>query len=253
MVVTVTDHGIGISAEDQSRLFKNFVQIRPSAFQEGQGSGLGLAFCRELVCLHGGGISVTSVEGEYSSFSFTIPLRWFDSPDGSTAVVDVQDSENVDATSTELLRKIKVLVVDDSVSYRKMLSLLLKRKDIDHDLAENGRIAVDMVLSNPSLYDVVLMDNIMPEMDGVQATRLLRERNFKNIIVGATGNVLDEDVVEFLDAGADAVFFKPISFAMVNSLISFLRTNGGSRREGHVLKHSEIEVSWHLKGMAHAD
>mmetsp|Transcript_18942 Transcript_18942/g.26111 ORF Transcript_18942/g.26111 Transcript_18942/m.26111 type:complete len:108 (+) Transcript_18942:280-603(+) len=97
----------------------------------------------------------------------------------------------------------------------KMLRMLLRKEGVLSEVAENGQIAVDLVLSDVDKYSLLLMDNQMPVVNGVEATKRLRMSGYKNLIVGVTGNVLEDDVGEFLAAGADLVMFKPLKMAQL--------------------------------------
>jgi CheY-like chemotaxis protein len=137
-----------------------------------------------------------------------------------------------------------VLVVDDSASNRKMLSMLLKVNDVIHETAENGKIAVDMVKASPSKYQLILMDNLMPVMNGVEATKKLRELGFPNLIIGVTGNVMDDDLAEYLDSGADKVLLKPLKVASLRMLLQHIADHGPLSKPGMVLQASTLELEW---------
>ena len=195
VTVSITDEGPGISAEDQKRLFESFFQIRPNQLQQGQGSGLGLSLCKQIVALHGGTIEATSTEGAGSTFSFTIPFGVV----ASDAPINVDftpttlshTEQKSDAVDLLLSRHCHILIVDgehfsiflsyrlvfrilsplDVSSNRKILKMLLARTGAVIDMAENGQEAVAKVqqmLDNNSYnlggYDIVFMDNLMPVM-----------------------------------------------------------------------------------------
>ena len=246
VTVAVEDKGPGISPEHLEVVFHQFVQIRPSTLQSGQGSGLGLSFCKNIVSLHGGTIEANSAgAGNGSTFSFTIPYKvveagcteavtWsvgqdhkFTSAPGASDVSAVDLRPPMSTSSQKLVdlvpaplaasstagsgfdrSKLEVLVVDDADSNRKILMMLLNRKNINCTGAENGRVCVDMVASEPQRFKLILMDNLMPVLNGVDAARELRKAGFINIIAGITGNVTDHDVFEYLEGGADIVCFR---------------------------------------------
>jgi CheY-like chemotaxis protein len=153
VTVSIEDEGAGISPEDQAKLFNMFVQIRPGTIQKGQGSGLGLSFCKQMVEFHGGVIGVQSKEGHGSRFAFTIPFPIYCSfgggkdssirsstpcasliPRQSTQHFESKDSCDIEAPPIDLEEKanlcVQVLVVDDTDSNRKMLVMLLKQKGL---------------------------------------------------------------------------------------------------------------------------
>jgi CheY-like chemotaxis protein len=195
VTVSITDEGPGISAEDQKRLFESFFQIRPNQLQQGQGSGLGLSLCKQIVALHCGTIEVTSTEGAGSTFSFTIPFGVV----ASDAPINVDltpttlshTEQKSDAVDLLLSRHCHILIVDgehfsiflsyrlvfrifcplDVSSNRKILKMLLARTGAVIDMAENGQEAVTKVQQmldsncyNLGGYDIVFMDNLMPVM-----------------------------------------------------------------------------------------
>ena len=201
VTVSISDQGPGISAEDQMGLFENFFQVRPNQLQQGQGSGLGLSLCKQIVILHGGTIKVDSTEGAGSTFSFTIPFGVVSSEeqcqqppmdittrsvrtDLKSDVPDFKQTHRILVVDGELLCQIFLNVACRSLelvfiilywifhidvsSNRKMLKMLLSRTGAEIDLAENGSEAVSKVLGNDNSggYDIVFMDNLMPVMVG---------------------------------------------------------------------------------------
>ena len=123
-----------------------------------------------------------------------------------------------------------ILVVDDSPLNRKMLSKLLKSKGHHIEEAENGEMAVDKIKQEADAgrnYDVILMDYVMPVMDGPTATRAIRAMDIKTPIFGLTGNAIDTDIKIFLNAGADIVLIKPFSLVEFTSAMAGLQTGRG--------------------------
>jgi CheY-like chemotaxis protein len=164
------------------------------------------------------------------------------SPENEPDVVPSGDSSH--ETSPQIAETLHVLVVDDSASNRKMLSMILKANDVAHETAENGRIAVDMVKTSPSKYQLILMDNLMPVMNGVEATKELRELGFPNLIVGVTGNVMDDDLAEYMRSGADKVLLKPVNVATIRMLLQHIAENGYLSKPGMVLQASVHGFEW---------
>jgi CheY-like chemotaxis protein len=107
-----------------------------------------------------------------------------------------------------------------------MLSMLLRSRGFNVDDAVNGKIAVKKVEADILKYGVVFMDNTMPIMNGVEAARALRNLGFPNLIVGVTGNALDDDVQAFITAGADIVFYKPLRIGKLTTLLEYIQQNG---------------------------
>eukprot|EP01042_Synura_sphagnicola_P001701 gene1701-1995_t len=124
-----------------------------------------------------------------------------------------------------------ILLVDDSAVNLQLLSKLLEKRGFSCDKASDGLQALEAVErrveSNP--YDVIFMDSNMPNMDGLTATKALRERGFDRLIVGLTGSVMEDDVNAFIAAGADGVFSKPLQSDQLNEFVLFLKKNGNGR------------------------
>ena len=229
--IHVTDEGPGISEENQKLLFNTFVQIRPQKLQMGQGSGLGLSFCKELVSMHNGNISVMSKEGEGSTFMLSIPFPLVTSTNLITNV-DILEQSVRSSNTDGCIDSLNVLLVDDSELNVKILKTLLSKRKLKCETAENGRIAVDMVLVDLDRFKLIIMDNLMPVMSGVEATVVLREAGFKYYIVGLTGVSNDDEIDPFLKAGADLVLPKPLELASLDNLLQQMEMSGpDSQRE----------------------
>eukprot|EP01041_Mallomonas_annulata_P006971 gene6971-14164_t len=119
------------------------------------------------------------------------------------------------------------LVVDDVESNRKMLMMLLRKNGIEARTAKSGQEALDLIRMNMDGYKLVFMDNLMPVMNGVDATRILRQEGYRNIIVGVTGNVLEDDLKEYLAAGADFVIGKPLKMHQLDKVLRHVRDISG--------------------------
>jgi CheY-like chemotaxis protein len=117
-------------------------------------------------------------------------------------------------------------VLSDEEDNRKMLSTLVKRKGCECECAADGNEALEMILGNKQKFRLILMDNMMPTMRGVEATKILRENDFPYLVVGVTGNVMIEDIREFLNAGADMVLAKPFQMSKLDMLLRFIADNG---------------------------
>ena len=238
-VFSVKDEGVGISSENIETVFLPYTQVRPGELQQGKGTGVGLAICREIVQLHGGRINVYSSDGDGSTFAFNIPCKVVDDDPNDTEINDSNSSKetslgtNTDSTSpTEnslseskesfSIDQMMCLIVDDVLSNRKMLNTILTKKGFHCHMVEDGVQAFEEVTEKIDKYNIIFLDNFMPNMNGVDCTRKLRKHKYENIIIGLTGNALDEDVAEFTDAGADTVFSKPLKMNQVDKLMEYL-------------------------------
>ncbi|XP_008813032.1 two-component response regulator 24-like [Phoenix dactylifera] len=118
----------------------------------------------------------------------------------------------------KLKNKLRALVVDDNRMIRLYMVSLLKKANVEAEVAEDGKAAVNCFLQGKT-YDIILMDKDMPQMDGVQATRILREMGVKTKIVGVTSHSTEEEKREFLEAGLDDFFVKPLTSPQLIELL----------------------------------
>ncbi len=200
----VSDTGIGLSLEQRQSLFQEFHQVDSSTTRKFGGTGLGLAISHRLAELMGGRLWVESRLGEGSTFMVELPLTAAEIPaPGAAAEVPVV---------LELPRGLRVLVVEDNLINQKVTSAMLSRAGAHVDIAENGRVAVQRHQACP--YDMILMDCQMPEMDGYEATALIRSLpgDASQVrIIGVTANAFAEDRDRCLRVGMDAYVAKPLS------------------------------------------
>ena len=212
LCVSVADNGHGIAKDDQSRLFQAFSQIRPGELQEGRGSGLGLAISREVIERHGGEIGMESELNVGSTFHLRVPLSVV--PKMTSPEPVFQGAKKKGTMKRQKAGKMRVLIVDDVPSNRKLFAMQVKRLGFRIQEAENGKVAVDICGYGTTTnvdFDVIFMDSVMPVMSGLEATTALRAAGCRSLIIGVTGNALEEDVRAFVDAGANAVLTKPVS------------------------------------------
>jgi PAS domain S-box-containing protein len=202
----VADTGIGIAPERQHRLFKQFSQADGSISRRYGGSGLGLAICKRLVELMGGQIGVKSDVGKGTTIWFTARLSAATQPN---LVPQVEQTSEIFA-----LNKGRILLVDDLQTNREIVGAYLEDGGYDVVPVGGGGEAINRLRKEK--FDLVLMDIQMPDMDGVTATRAIRQMGFpvRDIpILAMTGNVLPQQVQEFLKAGMNDHVGKPIERA----------------------------------------
>ena len=239
LIITVKDSGSGMLEKDYSRLFKEIVQFNPEVLQAGGGSGLGLWITKGIVDLHQGEISVHSEGLGYgSSFTVEVPMeRIIRTTDRVAPLERSMQKSNYISNSTTLSLlprrdtcplsentnqpRIKesitpvhhLLIVDDSPLNRKMLQRTFRAAGHTTDEAEDGVIAVakvrEMMSSSAKAYSAILMDFVMPNMDGPTATKEIRSLGYTAPIFGVTGNTLDIDINYFIASGANKVLAKP--------------------------------------------
>ncbi|MCL2010750.1 MAG: cache domain-containing protein [Synergistaceae bacterium] len=211
--VSVTDTGIGISPEQQDRLFHSFAQAESSTTRKFGGTGLGLKISKSIVEMMGGEIWVESELGKGAAFAFTVQLER--APDKSAA--DAVDEQIEDAQpDADVFAGFHALLAEDVELNREIVLALLEPVGLSIDCAENGAVAVRMFSEAPDKYDMIFMDLQMPEMDGYEATRHIREMDIPKAktvpILAMTANVFREDVEKCLETGMNAHIGKPLEF-----------------------------------------
>ena len=257
--IAVTDSGIGISAEQQQKLFQSFEQADNGISRRFGGTGLGLAISKSIVELLGGTIQLSSELNKGSRFSFTFTaaessagavaaLAATEAPhatptagsDGlppnpgisnANAMANGDGITNADGITTAdaapngsgVLEGIRILIAEDVEINREILMALLDGYGIIFSCAENGVQAVDMFHAAPDTFDIILMDIQMPELDGYAATRQIRALAHPHAhaipIITMTANVFREDVEKCLDAGMNAHLKKPLEIPEVLSTL----------------------------------
>ncbi|MFM9913734.1 MAG: ATP-binding protein [Methylophilaceae bacterium] len=198
---SVHDTGIGLSVEQQVRLFKPFSQADNSVTRKFGGTGLGLSICKELVELMGGKIHVVSAPDKGSTFTFNVHLL----------VATEQALAKIAKPVAQNLTGMRVLLVEDNQVNQLVAKTLLTRAGIDVTVANDGKLAVE-ILALPHAFDLVLMDIQMPNMDGIEATRAIRrELKLDLPIVALTAHAIEEERQRCEDAGMNGHISKPIN------------------------------------------
>ena len=215
----VADTGIGIRKEDHKILFDAFQRVEMDRNRYVEGTGLGLTISQNLVNMMGGVIEVESEYGKGSRFFFTIEQTIID-PTPVSAVNYNGQKDNVTEKVAECLfiaPEAHILLVDDNELNLVVAKELLKPLRMQIDTAENGLQAVKMVRG--SQYDLVLMDHMMPVMDGIEAAKAIRalpEDKYQKLpIIALTANAMVDARKEFLNAGMNGFVAKPIDFARI--------------------------------------
>ncbi len=207
----VSDTGIGMQPEQLKRLFQKFEQADNSTARRFGGTGLGLAICRELAQMMGGSVSAESVAGQGSTFTANLPLRRLS--EDSSACRDAQLPGGARAISLEQT-PLRILTAEDNPVNRLVLKTLLQQVGLDPVLVENGRMALEAW--ETGVWDLILMDMQMPVMDGLSATRRIREREAatgrrRTPIIALTADVMAHHVSAYAAAGMDLFVAKPIN------------------------------------------
>jgi CheY-like chemotaxis protein/two-component sensor histidine kinase len=141
-----------------------------------------------------------------------------------------KDINGPDVDQSALMKQhnfdLKYLVVDDSLINRKMLTSLLEAKGLCGDTAKDGQETVDIVLKDLEYYKLIFIDNDMPVLNGIEATRVMRTAGYRYLIVAITGTAMEEDIHEFITAGADLVYSKPCKLSSLEVLLNFIELHG---------------------------
>ncbi|MDR1013763.1 MAG: response regulator [Coriobacteriales bacterium] len=209
----VSDTGIGITPEQQARLFQAFSQAESSTSRKYGGTGLGLAISKSIIELMGGSISVESQESKGSTFSFSVKILERDETLAAGLLPEDDAIEQTDLSSYQ------VLLAEDVEINREIVYALFEPTGLRLQDAENGVEAVGLFVAEPRAFDLIFMDMQMPEMDGLEATRRIRALDdpwAKEVpIIAMTANVFKEDIERCLAAGMNDHVGKPIDFKEV--------------------------------------
>ncbi len=226
IIIAVKDQGIGISEDEQAVLFQDFVQVDSSTKRKFGGTGLGLSLSKKLARLMGGELSVNSEPGVGSEFILELELE------KTTEILDVPavrelvaPRAKIDITEELLVSSQddksfapQILVAEDNPVNQLILKKYLQKWNFKATYVDSGRLAVEQM--NLNRYDIILMDCQMPEMDGFEATRLIKAIYPNCHIIALTANATDEDKQRCFEAGMDDFITKPMDPERLKTLIS---------------------------------
>lgn len=215
----ITDTGIGMTREQQLKIFDPFVQADSSVTRKFGGTGLGLAISKRIVEALGGKLQVRSEPGHGSTFYFSVEVG------------DIANAKRIDfatfkkgiASNHDGQQKImalpecEILVVDDGKANRRLIRLILERAGCNVSEAENGKLGYEAAMQGN--FDVVLMDMQMPVMDGYRATKMLRDHGYQRSVIALTANAMKGDQQKCADAGCDGFLAKPVDMDQLLSVL----------------------------------
>ncbi len=209
----IKDTGVGISEDYIPHIFDAFTTEDAAATNKYGSTGLGMSITKRLVDLMDGHIEVESEKGTGTTFSVTVTLG--EVPHESEELEETSDLDDNEVTVRADLAGRRILVAEDMEINSEIMVMVLDMREMEADVAENGRIAVEKFLEHPEgYYDAILMDMRMPEMDGLQATRTIRASGRGDAesipIIALTANAFDDDVRRSLQAGLNAHLSKPV-------------------------------------------
>ncbi|WP_328820708.1 hybrid sensor histidine kinase/response regulator [Permianibacter fluminis] len=216
--ISVRDSGIGMTAEQQQKLFQPFVQADVSTTRKFGGSGLGLFISRQLILRMGGTFLLESVPGNGCQFVITLPteqqeISWL----GDADCVPESEASSRPLLSVPSLSG-KVLIADDVEDLRRLVSLMVASTGAEIRVVENGAEARDAALADS--FDLILMDMHMPVLDGSAATAELRALGYRGPIVALTADVMATDIERFKASGCDDLLAKPIKEAQLLAVLT---------------------------------
>ncbi|HDM8070490.1 ATP-binding protein [Vibrio harveyi] len=202
LLLSVNDTGIGIPEDKQGRIFNSFEQADTSTTRKFGGTGLGLAIVKKLTELMSGEIKLKSVESIGTQFLVDLPIPWVEKEQLAMPNTKAEQQQ-------ENKRNLHILLAEDNRVNAIVAKGFCEKLGHTVEIAENGLIATKKAQENQ--YDLILMDNHMPEMNGVEATRFIREKlGVKTLLFAYTADVFREAHDNFIDAGADHVLTKPL-------------------------------------------
>ena len=220
LCVVVKDTGIGIREEDMDKLFQSFQRLDEEKNRNIEGTGLGISIVQKLLTMMGSHLEVESVYGEGSTFSFIIEQKIID----KTPIGNYRDRDSVSRKKSDTYLRApdaKILVVDDNDMNLKVIKGLLKRSGIKPDLVSSGKECLERVKDHQ--YDIIFLDHMMPEMDGIETLQHLKESNDlpdSTTVIILTANAISGAREMYIEAGFKDYLTKPIEIDALEKMIA---------------------------------
>lgn len=224
LVIKVRDTGVGIEKKKLPLIFDEYEQ---AGDQHITGTGLGLAICERLVGLMGGRIAVNSSIGNGSTFEVILPIGKV----GEQDLVDIDLIRSLEVDSDDAVSMpaakfpLRVLAAEDTRAIQFVLKRIVGQMVDNLVVVDNGREAIDTVLENPHLFDLVMMDIQMPEVDGIAATKALRKSGYDKPIVALSAGAMEGDRRACMTAGCTHFLAKPIDVQQLRTLLQVIAEN----------------------------
>ena len=212
--VDVCDSGIGISKEAKQKIFESFTQADNSTTRQFGGTGLGLTISRRLAELMGGTIMVESKPGIGSTFILLVELQKGEKPE------EILNTYNDSGISSETCSDLLVLLAEDNLVNQQVAKGMFKKLGVDYEVASDGKEAV--LKAKSKAYDLILMDIQMPEMDGLEATKMIKSQaspNSDTPVIALTANAMEGDRELYLSVGMDDYMTKPIQKELLRRML----------------------------------
>jgi signal transduction histidine kinase/CheY-like chemotaxis protein/ligand-binding sensor domain-containing protein len=222
---SVKDTGIGIRAEDRGKLFQSYTRLDAGMNRRTEGTGLGLVIAKKLAEIMGGNITVESEYGKGSCFTAHIVQDSAASVESigeetASALRNFQYAAKLPAAYSRLDIQTLALVVDDAPANLDLAVKMLGLYGAQADTAASGREAVEKILSKSEPYDIIFMDHMMPEMDGIETTRKIRENGYNGAIVALTASAMRGMKEFYLEQGFNDYLSKPINFNALGEILN---------------------------------
>jgi CheY-like chemotaxis protein len=214
--IVCSDTGIGMSDEMKQRLFVDFSQEDESFQRKYGGSGLGLAITNELIKLMNGMIEIESEKNKGTTVTVYLPYQ-----EAKEAQPLVPEQKEIDLS---ILKQKRILVAEDNQFNRLLLEMIFQKHHLSYSMAMNGIEAVERAEAED--FDIILMDIQMPEMDGIEAMKIIRQKNNKHqaLILAVTANAIKEELDDYLQKGFDDYLTKPFDEAqLLNKMIDVFK------------------------------
>jgi len=209
--VEIVDTGIGMTEDQVKKVFDVFTQADSTVTRQYGGTGLGLSLSKQFAEKMGGGIQATSLSGIGSRFLITVSSGDLSTVRTVQNIQQIKSLTGADIISKKEIKQVKgrILLAEDNHDNQQLFSLLLSKTGADVDIANNGKEAVEMAMN--TAFDLIFMDMQMPIMDGVEATRRLRQKGYTGAIVSLTANAMKQDRAACFNAGCNDYITKPVN------------------------------------------